>query len=113
ARALVLGLAQNILRRLDELVLLRLRQEGRGGLFDQFLVTTLERAVAGGDHDHVAVRVGETLRLDVTGLVEKALDEAFAATERRGGLTHGRVEHLADLILGAGDLEATPAAAEG
>ena len=75
-------------------------------------MAALQRAVAGRDHDDVAVRVGEALGLDVAGLVEELLDEALAATERADGLAHGRLEELGDLLDRAGDLEATAAAAE-
>ncbi|GMA22336.1 hypothetical protein GCM10025864_00950 [Luteimicrobium album] len=56
--------------------------------------------------------VGEALGLDVPRTVEVALDEALAATERCGGLADRGVVQLVDLVLGAGDLEAAPAAAE-
>ncbi|GAB3648644.1 hypothetical protein GCM10028833_14950 [Glycomyces tarimensis] len=88
-------------------------EERRGGFFDELLVAALEGAVAGADDDHVAVGVGQDLRLDVTGAVEVALDEAFAAPERGLGLADGRVEQVRDLVALAGDLEAAPAAAEG
>ena len=57
--------------------------------------------------------VGEALGLDVARLVEVALDEALAATERGDGLADGGVVQLGDLLEGAGDLEAATAAAEG
>ena len=63
--------------RLDLLV----GEERRGRLLDQLLVAALQRAVAGGDHDHVAVGVGQALGLDVPGPVQVALDEALAAAE--------------------------------
>src|SRR5574340_525921 len=53
-------------------------QERRGGLLDQLLEPALQRAVAGADHDHVAVLIGEHLRLDVPGLVQVLLDETLA-----------------------------------
>ena len=46
-------------------------------------------------------------------LVEVALDEALAATERGDGLAHGAVVQLGDLFALAGDLQAATAAAEG
>ena len=57
--------------------------------------------------------VGEALGLDVAGVVEVALDEALAATERGDGLADGGVVQVGDLLEGAGDLEAAAAAAEG
>ena len=72
----------------------------------------LQRAVAGGDDDDVAVGVGQALGLDVAGLVQVALDEALAAAERGDRLAGGRVEQLGDLLDGARDLHPTAAPAE-
>ena len=113
AGADVAGLAKDGLRRLVEQRLLLVGQERRGRLFDQLLVTTLEGAVAGGDDDHVAVRIREALRLDVAGLVEVLLDEALAAAECGNGLAGRRLELLGDLVAAARDLESASAAAEG
>ena len=96
-----------------QLGVLRLGQERRGGLLDQLLVAALQRAVTGGDDDHVAVGVGQALGLHVPGLVEVALDEALAAAEGGDGLADGGVVQLGDLFEGAGDLQAASAAAEG
>ena len=57
--------------------------------------------------------VGQALRLDVPRLVEVALDEALAASERRDGLAHGGLEQLVDLVGLAHDLEPATAATEG
>ena len=75
-------------------------------------MAALQRAVAGRDDDDVAVLVGEALGLDVARVVEVALDEALAATERGDGLADGGVVQLGDLLEGARDLEAATAAAE-
>ena len=88
-------------------------EERRGRLLDQLLVAPLQRAVPGADDDHVAVRVGEDLRLDVPRLVEELLHEALAAPERRHRLAHRRVEQLGDLLLLADHLQPAAAAAEG
>ena len=56
--------------------------------------------------------VGQALGLDVPGPVEVALDEALAAAERGDGLADGGLVQLGDLLQGAGDLQAAPAAAE-
>ncbi|CAM5610442.1 hypothetical protein SNARM312S_06594 [Streptomyces narbonensis] len=113
AGADVAGFLQDGLGRRVQLGVLRLRQEGRGGFLDELLVAALEGAVAGGDDDDVAVGVGEALGLDVAGLVEVALDEAFAAAEGGDGLADGGVVELGDLFEGPGDLQAAAAAAEG
>ena len=76
-------------------------------------MAALQRAVAGGDDDHVAVGVGQALGLHVPGPVEVALDEALAAAERGDRLADRRVVQLGDLLEGAGDLQAAAAAAEG
>ena len=94
-----------------ELGVLLVGQERRGRLLDELLVAALQRAVAGGDDDDVAVGVGQALGLDVARLVEVALDEALAAAERGDGLADGRLEQLGDLLEGAGDLQAATAAA--
>ena len=80
-----------------ELVALGVGEERRGRLLDELLVAALQRAVAGGDHDDVAVAVGQALGLDVAGTVEVALDEALAAAEGRDGLAGGRLEQFRHL----------------
>ena len=112
ARAAVAGLPADGLRRGVDQVALGRGEEGGRRLFDEFLVAALQRAVAGADDDDVAPAVGENLRLDVPRLVQKAFDEALAATEGRLGLTHGRVEGLLDRIHLPDHFEAAPAAAE-
>ena len=47
---------------------------GRGRLLDELLVAALDRAVALAEVDHVAVRVGEHLHLDVPRVLEVPLD---------------------------------------
>ena len=94
-----------------ELGVLLVGEERRGRLLDQLLVPALQRAVAGGDDDDVAVQVGQALGLDVARLVEVALDEALAAAERRDGLADRRLEQLGDLLQRAGDLQPAAAAA--
>ncbi len=112
ARAVVAGLLADALGGLVDLLALRVGQVRRGRLLDQLLETALQRAVAGACDHHVAVRIGDHLRLDVARLVQVALDEALTAAERRDRLAGGRVEQLGDLLDGAGDLHAAAAAAE-
>ena len=111
AGTVVAGLGEDPLGGLVELGDLRVGEERRGRLLDELLVAALERAVAGGDDDDVAVLVGEALGLDVARPVEELLDEALAAAERRDGLADGRLVELGDLLEGASDLEAATAAA--
>ena len=113
ARTVVARLLADPLGRFVDLGALRFGEERRRGLFDQLLEATLQRAVPGAGHDHVAELVGDHLRLDVARLVEITLDEALSAPERRDGLPGGRLEQLGDLLDGAGDLHAAAAAAEG
>ena len=105
-------LAQDRLAGLVEAADLVVGEERRGRLLDQLLVAALERAVAGGDDDDVAVLVGQALGLDVPRLVEELLDQALAAAERADRLADRRLVELGDLLQGAGDLEAAAAAAE-
>ena len=105
-------LAQDRLAGLVEPGDLVVGEERRGRLLDQLLVAALERAVAGGDDDDVAVLVGQALGLDVPRLVEELLDQALAAAERPDRLADRRLVELGDLLQRAGDLEATATAAE-
>src|SRR5690606_39975149 len=112
ARAAVARLAEDRDRGASQLGVLLRGEERRGRLLDELLVAALQRAVARGDDDDRAVVVGEALGLDVAGPVEEPLAEALATAEGGGRLAHGGGEHLRDLLGGAGDLEAAPAAAE-
>ena len=113
ARVVVAGFAHDRLGCAVELGQLLLAEIRRGRLLDELLVATLQRAVARRDDDHIAVRVGEHLRLDMAGPVEVALDEALAATESGHCLSDRRVVELRDLLDRARDLEAATATAEG
>ena len=96
-----------------ELGQLLIAEIGRGSFLDELLVAPLQGAVARRDDDHIAVRVGEHLRLDVAGPVEIALDEALAATESRHRFADSGVVELRDVLDRARDLEAAAATAEG
>src|SRR5690606_37895201 len=95
-----------------EALVLLICQEGSGRFFHELLVAALQGAVAGRDHDDVAVSVREALSLDVAWLVEELLDEALASAESRNGFAHSRFVQFRDFFDGVGDLEATTAAAE-
>ncbi|MDQ0959544.1 hypothetical protein QFZ66_003422 [Streptomyces sp. B4I13] len=112
AGADVAGLLQDGLGGGVQLGRLSLGEERRRGLLDQLLVAALQGAVTGGDDDHVAVAVGETLRLHVPRLVQVALDEALAPAEGGDRLADRRLVQLGHLFEGAGDLETPAAAAE-
>ncbi|CAM5312893.1 hypothetical protein SCANM63S_00488 [Streptomyces canarius] len=113
AGALVAGLLQDGLRGAVQLGDLLLGQERRRGLLDQLLVAALEGAVTGGDHDHVAVLVGQALGLHVARTVQVALDEALAAAEGGDRLAHRGLVQLGDLFEGAGHLQTAATATEG
>ena len=85
-----------------------------GRLLDQLLVAALDRAVALAEVDHVAVRVGEHLDLDVAGILEVALDVHGRVREEPLALAGSALERVLDLLLGSGDPEAlAPAPARG
>ena len=113
AGAEVAGFLEDGLGGFVEPAVLLLGEERGRGFLDEFLVAALQRAVAGGDHHHVAVGVGEALGLDVARGVQEALDEALAAAEGGDGLTDGGFEQFGDFLAGAGHLDAASAAAEG
>ena len=112
AGPVVAGLAADRLRGLVDRGALLVGQERRGRLLDELLEAALQRAVAGADDDHVAVRVGQHLRLDVARLVQVALHEALAAAERGRRLADRRLVQLGDLPALAGDLHPPATAAE-
>src|SRR5690625_5401632 len=76
-------------------------------------MAALQRTVPGGDDDDVAVLVGQALSLDVPGAVQIALDEALTAAEGSGGLPHGRLIQVGDIVAAAGDLQSAPTATVG
>ena len=58
---------------------------GEGGLFENFLVTPLQGAVALAQMDDVAMAIAENLHLDMPGFSKIAFDIDFAGSERRLG----------------------------
>ena len=58
---------------------------GGGGLLDDLLVPTLQRAVALEQVNHVALRVAKNLDLDVTGSEDIFLDQHLVVAEGRRG----------------------------
>jgi hypothetical protein len=112
AGAVIARLPADRLRALVDAGPLLVAEERRRRLLHQLLVAALQRAVARADHHHVAVRVGEHLRLDVPRPVQVALDEAFAPAERGDRLPGRRLEQRGDLLQRAGHLQAAPTATE-
>ncbi len=107
------GFAADCLGGVVNLLGLLVCQEGCGGLFHQFLVPALQRAVAGAHHHHVAVLVRQDLRLHVPGPVQVALHKALAAAEGHHRFTDRRIEGLLDLVHVADHFQPAPAATEG
>ena len=73
----------------------------RGRLLDQLLVAALDRAVALAQVDHVAVRVGEHLDLDVARILQVALQIDGGVGEELLALARGPLERVLELVLGA------------
>ncbi len=112
AGAVVPGLEADRSGRRVDLAALVVGEERCRRLLDQLLVPPLQRAVAGADDDHGAVRVGQHLGLDVPRPVQVPLDEALAAAERGHRLADRRLEQLGDLLERAGHLQPATTTAE-
>ena len=84
----IFGLLEDGAGGLVETGQLLVTEERCRGLLDELLVTTLQGAVAGRDDLHGTVVVGDALGLDVTRLVQVALDETFPTSERGDGFTN-------------------------
>ena len=110
AGTLVASLAQNRAGRLVQAFVLLIAQVGGGCLLNELLVTTLQRAVTGGNHHNVAMRIRQALGLNMAGRIQEALDEALTATERRGSLTNSGLVHLNNALAVARHLNAAATA---
>ncbi len=77
-----------------------------GGFLDQLLVAALDRAVALGQVDHVAVLVGQHLDLDVARVFEVALDVDPRVGEELVALARGTFVGLLEVLRGHRDPEA-------
>src|SRR6185312_299950 len=84
-----------------------------GGLLDHLLVTALDRAVALAKVDHVAVRVGQDLDLDVTRVLEVALDVDAVVGEELLAFAGGALEGLLEVVGRHRHAEALAATAAG
>lgn len=112
SRTDVTDLFENVLRcRIEQLALL-VREERRWRLFNEFLVTTLQRAVTGRHDYNVALVVGQTLGLDVTRFVEVLLDETLTATESGDCLACRGLKLFGDFLARARNLETATTATE-
>ena len=109
AHAHVVDVLEQSARRVHERLVRPLGQEGGWGLFDQLLVATLHRAVAGRDDVEVAQRIARRLRLHVASDLDETLDEVSAQV---GGVRVTREEQV-EVSLRADDADASSAAAVG
>ena len=82
-----------------------------GRLLDHLLVAALDRAVALAEVDHVALRVGEHLDLDVARVLEVALDVDAVVGEELLAFAGGALEGLLEVVRRHRDAEALAAAA--
>src|SRR5208283_3413879 len=89
----------------------RLIEKWAGGLFDDLLVPSLDRALAFPKINHLAVRVAEHLDLDVPGLLDKLLDEDPVVAEGVLSLGPARCEALGRFLVAPGNAQAATAAA--
>lgn len=87
-------------------------EHGRG-LFDDLLVSSLDRTVTLEEVDAVALSVTQQLDFDVAGSVEESLDEDRSVAEGRLGLGNGSLEPFLEVLLLAYDSHATSTAAHG
>ena len=89
----------------------RVGESRRRRLLDDFLVTSLQRAVAFEQVHRVAVRVGKDLDLDMTACFDEAFEQNAIVAERLGGFASRARERVTELTFGAHDphaLAATP-----
>ena len=89
----------------------RLVEQRRRRLLDDFLVATLDRALALAEIDDVAVLVAEHLDLDVARVGDELFDEDAVVAEARRGLGLRAGKAFGDLAGGIGDAHALAAAA--
>ena len=84
---------------------------GRRRLLDELLVAALDRAVALAEVDHVPVRVGENLHLDVSRVLEVFLDVDRRVGEVGLALAPRGLERALDVVVLANDPKSLAAAA--
>ncbi len=89
AGAAVGDAARGLARRLPDARPRLLVQERRGRLLDDLLVPTLQRALTLAQMDHVPVRIGEDLHLDVPRVLHVPLEEQSVVAEARRRLATG------------------------
>ena len=94
--------------------LARGRVENRGRrLLEDLLVAPLERTLAFAEVDHVAVAIAQHLKLDVAGMLDQLLHVDVGTAEGLFGLGASGLKRGNQLLLGAHDAHAAPAASLG
>jgi hypothetical protein len=88
-------------------------EQRRRRLFDDLLVTALDRTFALAEIDHVAMLVAQHLDFDMAGIDDEFFDEDAVVAERSLGFGLGETKALGDLGLGMGDPHTLAAAAGG
>src|SRR5205085_11461588 len=86
---------------------------GARSLFDDLLMASLERAFALAERPHVAVLVGEDLKLDVLRALDELLHEDVGVLEAGLGFARGLNEIRRDVFALADDAHAAPTTAAG
>ena len=86
-------------------------KRGRRSLLNELLEAALGGAIAGAEHAHIAVRIGQHLGLDVARVGEELLHVALGAAESLHGLAAGGVECALNFFHIVHDLQAASAAA--
>lgn len=92
--------------------LANLLREVRGGCdLDNFLMTTLDRAIALEEVDCVARTISQKLDFDVAGALEEPFDEDSTIAESRLGLADCTLEVVLEVGLFANDTHTTASSA--
>src|SRR4051812_18586821 len=88
-------------------------QARRGRLLDELLVPPLDRAVALTDRHDVTLTVSQQLNLDVTGVLDVALDVDGTVTEGSCRLPTRALDRFEQLVPSVDAAHATAAASGG
>ena len=94
----------------DDAVALGVGKRGCWGFLNELLEAALGGAIAGAEHAHIAVRIGQHLGLDVARVGEELFYVALRAAESLHGLAASGVERALDFFHVVHDLQATSAA---
>ena len=110
-------LVLDILGQLDGIVQNGVADRGRKrlgwGNLDDFLVTTLDRAITLKQMDNISMAIGKQLDLDVAGLVEESFNEHSTVAKGLLGLGSGTFKALGKVGLRANNTHATSSTTHG